>query len=154
MKTCSLITYQQTFGFPITATEFSGQFNFATNQNLILINSEKNPIIKSIEILPYSLSVDRTLEYMDIRMRLLNRDGSVITSNAGEIKNGISGPFQAILKNSDIDIILGTKKTSIDFLNGIVIGGYQLISYSYKFYTGSPTGNGNLGLKINIRYEE
>jgi hypothetical protein len=143
---------------PNGLTEFSRLFGFGINQNLVIINSEKNVLIYKIEIYYTTivndvlLSLQQPIKYFDLRFRALNRDGSLITQNAGIIQNGLSGDWDgSIPKSSDLDFVLSSKKNFIEFENGIEIGGISFVSESLETFI--PTNTFAYSPNINFYYE-
>jgi hypothetical protein len=108
-----------------------------TNSNIFLFNEEKNCVLKSIQ-LNTGLSFE-PYENLQFRLRGTNRDISQITEVPGNILNPISGPFSGIQKRTDYDLILNSKKSSINFEDGIDIGGFQIVSFSVRFYQNLTT---------------
>jgi hypothetical protein len=140
-------------------TQFSRQFPFALNQALIIFNSQQNIHIYKIElyyttIMPTvpSLQLQQPIKFFDLRFRGLNRDGSLITENAGIIKNGLSGDWNgSIPKSSDLDFVLSSKKNFIEFKNPIILGGIQLRSESIQLFI--PANTFAYSSNMNIYYE-
>lgn len=130
----------RTFGESVSngTVTFSKQFNFAINQNLLVLPVEKNSLIKKIEIKYLNSSANpfvNQFKFFEIRFRGLNRDGVLLTQLAGNILNPVSGPFNGSLtKNTDLDFVLSSRKNFIEFKKGIDLGGISLASESYEFY--------------------
>jgi hypothetical protein len=124
-----------------TNPEISFQLNFAVNQNLILINSGQNVLIKRIELSAGVNNGAVFTKFFDCRLRALNQDGSINRVNGGDIINPISGPWgNAFVKNTDVDFVLSTKKNFIEFKEGILLGGFQVISSSAQFVGTTASG--------------
>jgi hypothetical protein len=138
---------------PAGVSEISQNLNFAINQNLFLLPISSNGIINKIGVF-FSISIlSEAISFFDIRLRGLNKDGVVYTLNGGNILNPLSGPWDATLtKNTDFDLILSTNKNFIEFQKGILLGGFQPISYSVKFIRPIST-NLNISAFLYIDYE-
>lgn len=155
MLISSFALFTQRTAIPLGVSEFSGQLNFGLNQNLILLNLEANTKVKKIEIYSGVNFSDEVIKYFDIRFRCLNRDGANITEYAGDILNGLSGAFDGTLtKNTDLDIILSSKKNFIEFNDGIEIGGVFPISFSVVFYEPTKRVNVNFVSYLTIYHEQ
>jgi hypothetical protein len=123
------------------------------NGNLYLLPNEKNSLIKSIDLCILSEQESSVIDFYDIRFQGLNRDGSIITQNAGIIQNPISGAWgSAFIKDSNLDFVLSSKKSQIVFKDGILLGGIRPLSYSLKFKN-PITLNTVIRLLIYINYE-
>lgn len=139
---------------PLNVYEFSLQTNFPVNAGLILCNSSKNPIVKKLSVSLRTADTLRVVKYFDARFRILNRDGSINRINAGNIINPLSGPWNGTnLKNSDIDIVLSSKKNFIEFDEGVIFGGFQLISISVQFYPNTGILASGISINTQLDYE-
>jgi hypothetical protein len=140
---------------PVGITTFSAQYNFAVNQNLILLSFESNVLIKKIELHHSSIFPLDVVKFFDVRFRMLTNGGALITENAGNIINPLSGAWNGTgLKNSDLDFVLSTKKNFIEFDEGIEALGFFPVSYSVEFYN-PVTGVNNFTVPyLTVSYEK
>jgi hypothetical protein len=150
----SIMLFQNRINWPTGQLELSLQFNYAVNQNLVLLPNESNSKVKMIE-LGYQINrQELAVKYFDARFRCLNRDGSIITEFAGNIINPVSGEWNGLLtKNTDLDFVLSSKKNFIEFNQGVEIGGFQIISASIILYSPSINPDLNFVNTLSIKYE-
>jgi hypothetical protein len=122
---------------PIGVTEQTTVIPLIPNGNMFLIPENENVKIKKISV---SYQSEVVFKSFRVRFRGRNRDISNITENAGDIINPVSGPWNgSLLKNTDLDIMLGDKKNYIEFKTAISVGGLQMASISKTLY--SPSSN-------------
>jgi len=119
---------------PIGDKEISTTGSIPINGNICLLPIDQNQRIKKIYCYAVNNSINNFLEFWDIRFQGLNRNGSLITQNAGIILNPISGDWGNIfIKDTILDFVLSSKKNDIDFNEGILLGGVRPLSISLKF---------------------
>lgn len=135
-------TINQTFVYPVGLT-----------QGIALLPISENVIIKKIAINISTDNNSNAIKHWNFRIRGRNRDISLNTNIPGEIINPVSGPFNgSLLKNTDLDIVLNSKKNFIDFKNGIVLGGVSIVTFSYLLF--SPfTIPSRVRILISVFYE-
>jgi hypothetical protein len=152
MKTSSIRTF--TLSVPNGFTQYNNLRNFALNSNLVLISEFNNVLVKKIHVYPTIITsvTDNSIKFYQCRIRILARDGRIITEYGGNILNGLSGDWNgSIPKKTDYDIVLSTKKNSIDFPQGVLIGGFQLISES--LILNNPSNNLGFSFNINMYHD-
>lgn len=132
--------------------DFSRNLNYAINQSIAIFNSQKNALVKSIGFRDQISDFGPSIIYSDFRMRMHNRDGSIITENGGNIINPVSGAWGGLTKNTDLDIILSSRKNFIEFKKGVEIGGFQPISFSILLPNPSLI-NFTYSIFIDVDYE-
>jgi hypothetical protein len=134
--------------------EFSLVFSVPANGARYLIPDEKNVLIKKIECFANnSSSGSFCLKYWDIRFLLLNRDISIQQNVAGIINNPISGDWgSAFVKDVNTDFNISSKKSFIEFQDGILAGGISPRSISVLFNVPNTT-NQNIRFFLTVYYE-
>jgi hypothetical protein len=142
---------------PNGITDYSEVLSVPVNSNLQLLNNINNAKIKKITcrinlVVQFS-EIQNNISFWDFRFQGLNRDGSLITQNAGIIINPISGDWgSAFVKDTILDFNLSSKKNFIDFYPFILLGGIRPQSFSVKF--SNPTsGNLNIIQTTTLFYE-
>lgn len=135
---------------PNEFVDFSQNFNFAVNQNLILIPEAENRKVFSIECNYAVNNINFPIKFYENRFILLNRDGSRLLNNQFQIINPISGSFSGILSNQSF-IVLSERSNIIYFDEPILIGGIQPISQSLQFFT--PVNSVICNILYTISYE-
>lgn len=142
------------FLVPIGTKEFSPIINVPINGFLFRIPLQNNCIIKKISVGVSCNDINQSIENYFIRFRLLNRDISLNTNLAGNILNPISSPWDGSLpKDSIMDFILGSKKQSILFPDGIFAGGVQFQTLRFNL-TNISTVSFSIVTRLEIQYEQ
>jgi hypothetical protein len=132
----------------------SNVLSVPVNGNLGLLPVDRNRKIKYIDsFVNCTLQQSYFLKYWDIRFQGLNRDGSLITENAGIIINPVSGDWgNVFVKDNNLDFVLSSSKSQIKFENGIELGGIRPLTSSLLFNNPVPQ-NVNAQFILNIHYE-
>lgn len=131
------LTRYLNIAMPIGLTEQTTDIPLIANGNMFLIPENENVKIKKISV---GYQSQQFLKSFRIRFRVRNRDISNITETPGDIINPVSGPWNgSLLKNTDLDIMLGDKKNFIEFKTPISLGGLQITSISKTLYSPSLT---------------
>lgn len=137
----------------VGTSEFSNTFTIAINSEISLLPNFKNSLVKSIDVQISSSQESTVINFYDFRFQGLNRDGSIITQNAGIILNPVSGSWgSAFVKDTTLDFVLSSKRNQIIFTEGILLGGVRLSSYSVKFKN-PLTVNTTIRAYLSINYE-
>jgi len=152
-------SFLQAFAFvlPSGTKEISINPNIASNANIVLLPISQNKLIKKISCFFSFQTTGGTfnnfLNFYDVRLQGLNRDGSLITQNAGIINNPISGDWGNIfVKDRFLDFVLSSKKNLIEFNPGILLGGIKPLTVSMIFQN-NLVSQTTVRININIQYE-
>lgn len=136
---------------PINETENTYVIPAVPNGNIFLIPENENVKIKKISI---SYQSNAVIKSFRVRFRARNRDITNVTQFAGEIENPVSGEWNGtLLKNSDLDIMLGDKKNFIEFKNPILVGGLQIASISTTLFSPNTTSFTDCRICFQLYYE-
>jgi hypothetical protein len=152
MKMSSMIILNN--GVVVGNGQSSVVYSIAVNSARYLLPEDKNVLIKKIEAFANnSASSSFCLKYWDIRFLLLNRDISIQQNVAGIINNPISGDWgSAFVKDVNTDFILSSKKSYIEFKDGIIAGGITPRTTSV-FFNSAISSNQNTRFFITVYYE-
>jgi hypothetical protein len=141
------------FTIPSGTIDFTSSINIPVNGNLGLFVNMNNSKINFFNALVGSNFGNNSIKQWSLKFQGLNRDGSLITQNAGLIQNPISGDWgNAFIKDTILDFVITSKKNHLTFNPGVVIGGFKPVTFSIIFNS-ALTSNTSVFVNINISYE-
>jgi len=138
---------------PSGTIDFTSTLSIPINGNLGLFVNMSNSKINFFNAIANMNFSNNSIKHWSLRFQGLNRDGSLITENAGLIQNPISGDWgNVFIKDTILDFVITSKKNHLKFNPGVVIGGFKPVTFSISF--NNPLSiNTIVLLNLSISYE-
>jgi hypothetical protein len=138
---------------PSGTIDFTSTLSIPINGNLGLFVNMSNSKINFFNANANLNFTNNSIKHWSLRFQGLNRDGSLITQNAGLIQNAVSGDWgNVFIKDTILDFVITSKKNHLIFNPGIILGGIKPITFSISF-NNVLSINTVVLLNLSISYE-
>lgn len=123
---------------PISANgTLSNSFFLGNDDSFLPFNS--NVLVKKMIMNFSSGGSDNWIKSWSVRLNAINKDGSALVGQQGEIINPTSGVFNTFpIKSNVLTLNFNSLEPELNWKDGIIIGGIDFNVFSYEFYNTNP----------------